>query len=54
MQPTKPMLDKDGRQRRTDDGKAHLPILEWRNSDLNKPFSEVVIRALREQLPNLN
>ena len=51
--PSKPVLDRDGRQKTDANGKqAFTAILEWRSRELRDRFSEVVIAALRQMYPS--
>jgi hypothetical protein len=51
--PTKPQLDRDGRQRMGADGKpAYSPVIEWRNRDLANRFSAAVIALVDAAHPD--
>jgi hypothetical protein len=50
--PSKPQLDQDGRHRRNENGKlAYSPILQWRDKDLSKRFSAIVVELVRDAHP---
>ena len=50
--PSKPVLDRDGRQKIDANGKpAYVPVLEWRSRELGDRFSEIGIAAIRRIYP---
>jgi hypothetical protein len=50
--PSKPVLDRDGRQRTDFNGKpAFTAIPEWLSRELSDRFSEVVIATIRQMYP---
>jgi hypothetical protein len=50
--PSKPVLDRDGRQKIDANGKpTYAGILEWRSRELSERFSEAVVRAIRQAYP---
>jgi len=50
--PSKPVLDRDGRQETDFNGKpSYAAILEWRSRELSDRFSQVVITAIRQMYP---
>jgi hypothetical protein len=51
--PSRPQIDKDGRQRIGLNGKpAYTPILEWRTSELKNGFSAKVVQLVLEKHPD--
>jgi hypothetical protein len=50
--PSKPQLDRDGRQKTGADGKAAFsPVLEWRSRELSDRFSATVVDLVRAAHP---
>jgi hypothetical protein len=51
--PSRPVLDRDGRQKIDANGKpAFATILEWRSRELSDWFSEDVIAAIHQMYPS--
>jgi hypothetical protein len=51
--PSKPQIDREGRQKTGADGKAAFsPVLEWRDRDLANRFSEAVVALVLAQHPD--
>jgi hypothetical protein len=50
--PSKPQIDREGRQKADANGKAlYAPVLEWRSGDLSDRFSEAVVALVRAAHP---
>jgi hypothetical protein len=50
--PSKPQIDRDGRQKTDVNGKpAYASILEWKSRDLSERFSEAVIALVHAAYP---
>jgi hypothetical protein len=50
--PSKPVLDRDGRQKTDANGKpAYAAILEWRARELRDRFSDSVVESIRRLHP---
>jgi hypothetical protein len=50
--PSKPVLDRDGKQVETDGKRQYAPILEWRDRDLADRFSAAVVNLVRAAHPD--
>jgi hypothetical protein len=52
MLPSKPQIDKEGRQKTDANGRAaYVPTLEWRTRDLAGRFSAAVVELVRREHP---
>jgi hypothetical protein len=50
--PSKPQLDKDGRQKRDASGRpAYTPVLEWKSREIDNRFSDAVVALIRHHHP---
>lgn len=50
--PSKPILDRDGAQKRAANGKLqYAPILAWRDRELSDRFSAAVVELVQRQHP---
>jgi hypothetical protein len=51
--PSKPQVDKEGRQKTDASGKpAYTPTLEWNSRELGDRFSQAVVMAIRQRRPS--
>jgi hypothetical protein len=51
--PSKPQLDRDGRQKTDANGKAAFaPVLEWRSREMSERFSKAVVALVRAAHPD--
>jgi hypothetical protein len=51
--PSKPVLDRDGRQKTDANGKAvYVPVVQWRDRNLADRFSEAAIELIRAAHPD--
>jgi hypothetical protein len=51
--PSKPQIDRDGRQKTDVNGKAaYTPMLEWKDRDLSDRFSAAVVGLVRAEHPD--
>jgi hypothetical protein len=52
--PSKPQIGQDGQLKRDASGKlAYSPILEWRDADLRKRFSDALVALVRVEHPGI-
>jgi hypothetical protein len=49
--PSKPVLDREGKQVLVDGKKQYAALLEWRDRDLSNGFSAAVVELIREKHP---
>jgi DNA-binding cell septation regulator SpoVG len=49
--PSRPSLDRDGRQRVAGDRKQYEPVLAWPSRDVADAFSAAVLALIRERHP---
>ena len=51
--PSKPQIDKEGKHKTDANGKAaYVPVLEWKNRELNDRFSAAVVEIIRREHPD--
>lgn len=50
--PAKPVLDREGKQVRTDGKAQYAAILKWRDRDLGDRFSAALVALVRQQHPD--
>ena len=50
--PSRPVLDRDGRQVKPDGKPQYATILKWRNRDLGAGFSAAVVELVRRRHPD--
>jgi hypothetical protein len=51
--PSKPQIDRDGRQKTDANGKAAFaPVLEWRSREISERFSKAVVALVRAAHPD--
>jgi len=50
--PSKPVLDRQGRQVETNGKRQYAPVVAWRDRDLSNRFSQAVIELVRAAHPD--
>jgi hypothetical protein len=50
--PSRPVLDRDGRQAKPDGKLQYSTILEWKSRDLSERFSQTIVELVRQAHPD--